>query len=320
MNLPAEPSVSAEELRGLDLLRSVDVEAVLPLLRDCPARDLVPGECLISAGEDNRHLFLVLSGRLSVRLTSPEDNPITTIGSGESVGELSLIDRKPTSAYVVAEEPSRVLLVDEELLWMLANTSHAVSTNLLFTLARRMRYGNDVIFQDREQLKEYRFHATVDGLTGLFNRYWLNKMLPRQMDRSWKQGEPMALVMLDIDHFKAYNDTHGHVAGDHALCAVAMTLREHLRPSDMAARYGGEEVLVLLPNSNVDDAKVVAERLRKAVERTEVIYPNGDRLPSVTISAGVASLPGPVDPEQFLATADAALYRAKRGGRNRVEG
>ena len=124
---------------------------------------------------------------------------------------------------------------------------------------------------------------------------------------------------MDIDNFKAYNDSHGHVAGDHALCAVATALREHLRPSDMAARYGGEELLVLLPDSTAADAHVVAERLRKAIESCQVVYPNGEKLPSVTISAGVAALPGPIDPEQFLAAADAALYRAKRGGRNRVE-
>ena len=189
---------------------------------------------------------------------------------------------------------------------------------MLFTLAKRLRYGNAVIGQDREQLKEYRFHATVDGLTGLFNRYWLNKMLPRQIDRCTKQREPFSMVMIDIDHFKSFNDTHGHVAGDHALCAVSATMLEHLRPSDMAARYGGEEFLVLLPNSRLADAQFVAERLRAAVERTQIISPGGAALPSVTISIGVAELTGPVALHEFLGATDAALYRAKHGGRNRV--
>ena len=312
--------ISRDELAGLELLRSVDLDTVMPMLQDCASRQLEAGECLIESGQDNRYLYLVLSGRLSVRLNSGNDMPIPTVAAGESVGEVSLIDRNPTTAFVTAEETTRVIQVSEELLWELVNTSHAISTNLLLTLAKRMRFVNDAIFRDRERLKVYRFHATVDALTGLFNRYWLNKMLPRQMERSWKQGEPMALVLLDVDHFKAYNDQHGHVAGDHALCAVATCLREHLRPSDMAARYGGEEMLVLLPNSDLDDARIVAERLRAAVQRTEVVYPNGDGLPSVTVSAGIAAMPGPRDPEQFLEATDAALYRAKRAGRNRVEG
>ena len=315
-----DANLNREDLAGLELLRAVDLDAVAPLMEACVSRELDTGDYLIEAGEDNRYLYLVLSGCLSIRFRDGSDMPLTTVGAGESVGEVSLIDHKPASAFVMAEEPTRVLQVDEDLLWQLVNTSHSISANLLVTLAKRMRFVNDAISKDREQLKVYRFHATVDALTGLFNRYWLNKMLPRQMDRSWKQGEPMALVLLDVDHFKPYNDQHGHVAGDHALCAVATCLRDHLRPSDMAARFGGEEMLVLLPKSTVDDARVVAERLRAAVERTEISYPNGERLPSVTVSAGVAALPGPSDPEQFLEAVDASLYRAKRAGRNRVDG
>ena len=311
--------VTRTELASLLLLKDVELdEHTEAKLIACPVRRLVTGECLLASGERPRHLYLLLSGRLSVRLGGTSEVPVAMVDPGDSAGELSLIDGQPASAYVVAETESRVLLLSDQDLWELVERLRGVSRNLLLTLARRLRLGNDLIDKDRQQLQEYRIHATVDALTGLFNRYWLNQMLPRQIDRSFKQGEPLSVVMIDIDHFKAYNDAHGHVAGDRALCAVAAALRDNLRPSDMAARYGGEEFLVLLPNSTIDDAKIAANRLRSAVERTRIMYADNVELPSVTVSIGVAGLPEKLEPDQFLAIADAALYRAKRAGRNQV--
>ena len=308
---------TTQDLEKLELFRSVDLKPIESQLRTCPTRRFKSGDVLIQADESNDNLLLLLSGRASVRLGSADNPPLAYVDAGESVGELSLIDSQPASAFVVAESEMRVLMVDEELLWMLVNSSHAVSSNLLFTLAKRMRYGIDLINQDREKIKEFQFHATVDGLTGLFNRYWLDRMLPRQMDRSRTSGEPFSLLMIDIDHFKQYNDSHGHPAGDRAICTVASTVQDNVRPGDMAARYGGEEFVVLLPNSPLEGAKVVAERLREAAQGADITHPKG-ALPSVTISLGIAEMTGAPTPDEFLSVTDAALYRAKHEGRNRI--
>ncbi len=211
-----------------------------------------------------------------------------------------------------------MLVIDEELVWLLVNTSHAVSSNLLFTLAKRLRFGTDVIVEDQAQIAEYRFHATVDALTGLFNRHWLNIMLPRQMSRASSAGENLSLMLADIDHFKRYNDEHGHLAGDRVLCAVATELRDRLRPTDMAARFGGEEFLVLLPDCSVDGAQIVAERLRRAIAGMRVKFAVGAELPPVTVSIGVAQMAGEATPEALIHAADAALYQAKTEGRDRI--
>ncbi len=326
-----EPLIAFEraELERLELFAAADVAALEPALRSCSVRTLTPGEVLLAAGASNEHLYLVLSGQLSVHLESLDSAPITTLGSGASVGEISLIDGEPASAFVVAMISTRVLVVDEELLWILADSSHAVAYNLLRTLASRLRGGNTILQRNIEQLETFRFHATVDALTGLFNRYWLHKMLVRQMERSRGGREPLSMLLIDVDHFKRFNDEHGHVGGDYALRTVASCLRGALRPTDMIARFGGEEFAVLLPGARVENAREVAERLRRAVRETLIVSLDGKALPSVTVSIGAAEMPpdqvhGEIDAaaqrlaELFIERADQALYRAKNAGRDRV--
>jgi len=313
-----ERAVSDEQLAAQVLFDQVDFATIRPLLGDCPIRTLAKDEILVAAGRPNQSLYLLLSGRLSVRLESADTAPITEIKAGESVGELSVIDGQPTSAYVVAETDSTVLAIDEQLLWILVQSSHAIASNLLFSLTKRLRFGNQIIYEDRERHEQLRFHATVDALTGLFNRHWLNAMLPRQMHRSKMCNEPFCLLMIDIDHFKQYNDAHGHVAGDLALGAVTQSLRDCLRPTDMAARYGGEEFLVLLPNCAQEAALAVAERVRSGVAATSIEFSHGQSLPSTTVSIGVAQMTAADTLESFIGETDAAMYRAKNNGRDCV--
>jgi diguanylate cyclase (GGDEF)-like protein len=181
-----------------------------------------------------------------------------------------------------------------------------------------LRHGNNVIEEDRKRLREYRFHATIDAVTGLFNRHWLRKMLPRQMVRSSRCSEPLTILMIDIDHFKQFNDRYGHVAGDCALKLVADCLRDTVRPTDMVTRYGGEEFLVLLPSASAENGLRIGERLRRVINAKTVTSADGVELAGVTISIGVAQMPEDSTPEAFIDAADAALYRAKLGGRDQV--
>ncbi|MFT3720004.1 GGDEF domain-containing protein [Pseudorhodoferax sp.] len=164
-----------------------------------------------------------------------------------------------------------------------------------------------------------RYLATHDGLTGVANRRALLLALERDVARTVRTGKPYALLMLDIDHFKAINDSHGHGAGDAVLRHVAAVLQARLRAQDMLGRYGGEEFLVLLPDTPLRGAARLAETLREAVEQAPCAY--GGRSLAVTASIGASSMhmaPGDsVDP--LVQAADLALYAAKAAGRNRVE-
>jgi len=170
--------------------------------------------------------------------------------------------------------------------------------------------------------------AITDELTGLYNRRYFAHRLRREQDRALRFGNPLALLLIDLDHFKDYNDAHGHLFGDRALVAVAKLLQERLRGVDTVARYGGEEFVVLLPHTSRDDALQVAEDLRQAISEHAVPQRSGGAAPGdagapavrVTASVGVAALLGDrrQHPEAVLAAADRALYRAKRAGRDRV--
>ncbi len=162
--------------------------------------------------------------------------------------------------------------------------------------------------------------SSRDALTGLANRRTFELALAREVDRVARSGEPALLLMVDIDHFKRVNDRHGHAAGDLVIRAVAQALTDSVRPMDLAARIGGEEFAVLLPNCPAAFGPQVAARVRLHVARTEVaLPPEGQRL-SVTVSVGGAFAPQWVrsTPGIWLQRADLQLYRAKGEGRDRV--
>lgn len=161
--------------------------------------------------------------------------------------------------------------------------------------------------------------SSRDGLTGIANQRHFRMVLERELDRVARTGEPLALLLFDIDHFKRINDRHGHPAGDLVLKAVAWLLEGSVRPMDTVARHGGEEWAVVLPSSLAAHALGTAERLRRGIESMPVFLEDGTQL-DVTVSCGGAAIAPWTDisPEALIAAADRALYSAKQSGRNCV--
>lgn len=158
--------------------------------------------------------------------------------------------------------------------------------------------------------------AMTDALTGLLNRYGLQRTLQREQSEARRYQRPLSCLLIDLDHFKSINDTYGHAAGDTALQQIAEILSKAVRGSDMVFRYGGEEFLVLLPETNLEGATALAEKIRLAADAQ--LFGDGHIFP-ITLSAGVASLSAQESGHDMIARADMALYNAKAGGRNRVE-
>lgn len=189
----------------------------------------------------------------------------------------------------------------------------------IFLSGRNLLAGYSIDITDRERMQEaLREQATHDPLTGLLNRRSLDEMLPRELHRHQRSREPLAVAMLDLDHFKRFNDAHGHGAGDAVLRAMGELLRKSLRASDLACRYGGEELTVVLPGSTLNDARIRLDELRRAVGQLRLLYRDGE-LPALTVSIGIAAAePEETDATALLGRADAALYQAKEQGRNKV--
>jgi diguanylate cyclase (GGDEF)-like protein len=162
--------------------------------------------------------------------------------------------------------------------------------------------------------KELRQRASMDSLTSIYNRSKFDEILPRELQRAKRYGTSLSLIAFDIDHFKAVNDTFGHLLGDYALKTVVELARKTVRSVDSLARWGGEEFMIVLPDTELESAERLADRIKEKIEKY-----NFDTIGSLTVSFGVAQLKDSDEEDTLIKRADDALYRAKLNGRNRVE-
>lgn len=308
-------------LSRLQLFRNVDLEnpALLGLLSQCEYKTLATNEVILSTEAENHFLYVLLKGRLVIQLSAHEDIPLATVEPGECVGEMSIIDSRVPSAQVSASEETQVLVIEQDVLWRMVSVSHEIARNLLYIMSERVRYSNLVIADSLEMQRKYQRFASTDALTGLHNRGWLDDAFDREVKRSERDELPLSMIMIDVDNFKNYNDEYGHLAGDQVLITVAAAIRSPLRPNDLIARFGGEEFAVLLPETTVNNAEIIAERLREHVSKADTGLLDSRQLPPVTISLGIAGRQPGYSLDMIIAAADVAMYHAKRNGKNRVE-
>ncbi|HXW24592.1 MAG TPA: GGDEF domain-containing protein [Xanthobacteraceae bacterium] len=186
-------------------------------------------------------------------------------------------------------------------------------------LEARLKASKHEISQLQNNLEAVRHESLTDPLTTLANRKFFDLAIDKAMAESAKSGEPLCLLMTDIDHFKKFNDTFGHLTGDQVLRLVAQAVKQNVKGQDVAARYGGEEFAVILPRTALKQALTVADHIRRSVMGKELMKRStGEHLGRVTISIGVAALRADDTAQSLIARADAGLYAAKRNGRNRV--
>lgn len=277
-----------------------------------------------------------------IRSDAESDRPILLFLTGERIGTVVSLDRLPLT---IGRDPLVELVVpDEAISRRHARLARAPDGILLEDLGsrngtvvngervdRRVLADGDRIMLGRTVLKfaiqgrleedyQQRVYelSTRDGLTNLHNRRFFDERLATEVAFARRHGTLLGILMLDIDHFKRVNDTHGHLAGDHVLVEVARTVATRVRAEDVVARYGGEEIVVLVRDIPPQGVEVLAERLRAAVEALRV--PHAGRSLGVTVSIGaLVARPGrDTDPAALVAAADRLLYEAKAAGRNRV--
>ena len=232
----------------------------------------------------------------TLKQLTPETNYILT--SDDKIGAFPLTsDGEITGCIVARSTLDKLSKRDISYLEQLTRQS-AITINRANTYSKVLQY------------------ATLDALTNLNNRRQFEVRLKQEIATTKRQKNPLCAMMVDIDFFKKVNDTYGHASGDAVLRTVASIIKEHLRESDIPSRYGGEEFAVLLPYTHIEEAKIVGERLRKAVETTPIAIDKKNI--NVTISMGLAEFSPQETGEDLFKRADSALYEAKESGRNRV--
>ncbi|CCD98886.1 GGDEF domain-containing protein [Bradyrhizobium sp. STM 3809] len=217
---------------------------------------------------------------------------------------------------MLASATSREQLVD--IIEALAHSTKEMrETNRL--LEERLALSKDEISGLQHSLEAIRAESLTDPLTGLGNRKYFDRMIETAVLTGLATNQPLSLLMFDIDHFKTFNDSYGHLTGDQVLRLVGLTLKHAVKGQDIAARYGGEEFAVVLPNTSLRQALTVADQIRRAVTAKELKKKStGEILGRVTISVGVSMLRPGDDTDALIERADACLYAAKHNGRNRV--
>lgn len=200
---------------------------------------------------------------------------------------------------------------------LVASTREMRETNK--ALEDRLQLSKAEISNLQQSLDAIRAESLTDPLTGLGNRKYFDRSIERAVEDALVSGEPLSLLMFDIDHFKSFDDSYGHLTGDQVLRLVALSMKQTIKGQDITARYGGEEFAVVLPGTGLRQALTVADHIRRAVMAKELKKKStGEILGRVTISVGVSILKSSDDTDSLIERADACLYAAKRNGRNRV--
>lgn len=244
-----------------------------------------------------RHILLSLAGSIRTVDTAAD----SSYQALESVRE-TIDGLKPAPGL---EESHQTLLIEVE---------RMITSNAL--LRKELRQAREAVNQQRKQIESLRTSVRIDALTQLANRAHLDEHLQQTIEYCKRYGESFSLLMVDIDHFKDVNDTHGHQAGDRILRGMALKLKTSLRDTDFVARYGGEEFAVIMPRTSLQTAFDVADKVREAVEASK--FKLDDINLKITISGGVTESHESDTTGMIVDRADSALYEAKEAGRNQI--
>ncbi len=308
--------MKATDLTSFELFNNVPLELINSVLANCSVYTIPAGQHLIRKDVKNSALYLLLEGEVQIYLE--EDKPLRIIWAGDVIGEISLIDQQSATASAISLVECKVIMINEPLVWSLVEQSHLFAINLLRLMAGRFRGVNSQVVSSLKKQRLFEHKALVDDLTQLYNRAWLNENFTTLLDSCKKDRQPFCYFMIDIDHFKKINDTYGHQVGDFVLQLTANTLDTLSRTGDAVVRYGGEEIAMLLPNTDINDALRIAERARQSIEDKNIEY-EPDKTLKITVSIGVSSLTHSESSTDLIKYADEALYYAKAHGRNQVK-
>jgi len=311
-------------LQSVDIFSTLDQDELAIVRRYLKNVTCRPNQAVFHQNDNETDLYIVRKGTVTVRVRASEgvEVDIAELGVGDFFGEMSLFEDAPRSAACVMTKGGRLFrLRKADFFSLMADHPGAaikVMSRMASITAGRLQ-STGAFLNDLVQWGEgARRRAITDDLTGLHNRRYLDDALDEQLAQAKVSGDKFSLIMMDLDKFHAINDDYGQPFGDEVIAAVAPPVADSIEGTDIAARYGGDEFVIILPARSAEDSMEIAEQIRTAVERLRITAPNGDVV-SVTTSQGIAEYPRhATDVEALKEQADKALYAAKEAGRNRA--
>lgn len=311
-------------LRNVAIFSSLDADE-LSIVRD-HLEDVAcdPEQAVFHERDDGNDLFIVHEGAVTIRVRTPEgvDVDLATLGQGDFFGEMALFEDAPRSATCVMTEGGRLFRLRRSDFFSLMekhpDASIKVMSKMASITAGRLQNTSAFLTDLVQWGESARRRAITDDLTGLHNRRYLDDALDEHVAQARVKGTSLSLIMMDLDRFHAINDIHGQQFGDQVIAAVAPSVADSIGETDIAARYGGDEFVIILPGRRSGEALEVAEKIRRSVEALSLAAPDGATV-TVTTSQGIAEYPlHASDVESLKECSDRALYVAKESGRNRA--
>jgi diguanylate cyclase (GGDEF)-like protein len=304
------------------LLKAEEINSIAGLFK---VREIKGGEVLFREGEEGNELFIVKNGSVasSIRLPDGGERQVAVFNAGNFFGEMSIFENAPRSATCYCTEQSTLLGLHEKEFYRMIEQNPDVATKIMYRMlnitTQRLRDTGEFLSDMVHWGEAARRRAITDELTGAYNRRFLDDAMVSHLELARNGGTSLSLMMVDLDFFREINEKYGHEAGDHCIVEVVRVINRVLRESDILARFGGDEFVILLPDTRGETAQDMAERTRLEVESNGILKGYSGRETGLTLSIGIASFPEDGDDSKSLKeTADQALYRAKEGGRNRV--
>jgi len=273
-------------LQESPLFRKVKSSTLASLLMRTEPINLLAERVLLTPGEHNDRIYVVLSGRLRVQLNPYDTEPLALMGAGECVGEMSMFDDAPVSAYVIAAANCELLPITHTDVWALLNESLPASHNMLNILARRMQSSNRKLAESMGQSHGFAALDYIDAVTGIYNSRWLVENAQRLVYRYTVSHQPCFFMLLRMDNFRQFDAQSGSHGAELAQRTLARTMQHCLRPNDLMAHVSADQFAVFLLQAGKEIVERVGNRLLEEIARQPIVAPGGEVLPRIVLTVG----------------------------------
>ena len=268
------------------LFQKVKSSILSSLLMKATQVRLVANQILLIPGQQNDHIYIVLSGRLRAQINADDPKPLALFGLSECVGEMSMFDGNHVSAYIIAATDCELLAISHKDVWAVLNESLQASHNMLTIMSNRIRSSNRVLAENMTNMQGYEALDYIHTITGIYNRNWLLENIGRLIHRDTMNQQSSIFMLIKVDNFGQFEASFGKLGSDQAQLTIAQTILHCLRPNDVAVQIDIDLFAILLPQTEPENVLIVTNRLQRTISQTNIVTPSGDALPPVNISIG----------------------------------